>query len=257
MPVCERWFAIFTRFSSSSNLDMVQPGGVPTHVAFIMDGNGRWARQKGLPRTMGHKKGADTVRLVVESAIQHQIPYLTLFGFSSENWSRPQDEVQELMGLLRLYLGKEIREMIRNQIRLRVIGDRQKLPKDVQEMVTDAEHKTKNFTKLNLTIALSYGGRQDIVQAVQKIALDVQSGKISPEEIDPQYFSQNLSSYDLPDPDLVIRTSGEQRISNFLLWESAYAEYSFPEIFWPDFKAQDFAEILNDFSQRERRYGGT
>lgn len=257
MPVFERWFAIFTRFSSSSNLDMVQQGGVPTHVAFIMDGNGRWARQRGLPRTMGHKKGADTVRLVVESAIQYQIPYLTLFGFSSENWSRPQDEVQELMGLLRLYLGKEIREMIRNQIRLRVIGDRQKLPKDVQEMVADAEHKTKNFTKLNLTIALSYGGRQDIVQAVQKIALDVQSGKILPEEIDPQYFSQNLSSYDLPDPDLVIRTSGEQRISNFLLWESAYAEYSFPEIFWPDFKAQDFAEILNDFSQRERRYGGT
>ena len=236
---------------------MAQPELVPAHVAFIMDGNGRWARQRGLPRTMGHKKGADTVRLVVEAAIHHQIPYLTLFGFSSENWSRPQDEVQELMGLLRLYLAKEIREIIRNQICLRVIGDRQKLPKDVQQMIADAESKTKDFTKLNLTIALSYGGRQDIVHAVQKIAQDVQAGKIFPDEINQHYISQNLSSYDLPDPDLVIRTSGEQRISNFLLWESAYAEYSFPEIFWPDFSAENFAEILNDFSQRERRYGGT
>ena len=228
----------------------------PDHVAIIMDGNGRWAQSRGLPRTAGHKAGAEAVRRTVKAAVAMGVPYLTLFGFSSENWKRPSGEIGDLMGLLRLYLRNEIAELDKQGVRLRVIGDRSRFAEDIQRLIADAEERTRGNVKLNLTIALSYGGRQEILDAARALAEQVRRGEISPDDIDEHRFERALYTADLPAPDLLIRTSGEQRISNFLLWQMAYAEFVFTDVLWPDFGHDDMAEALAEFRGRERRFGG-
>lgn len=227
----------------------------PKHVAIIMDGNGRWAAARNLPRVMGHKAGIEAVRRSLQSAIEAGIPYLTLYGFSSENWKRPTDEVQDLMGLLRLYLQGELAQLHKEQVRLRIIGDRTRFDKDIITLIEKAEQLTEMNTRLNLTVALSYGGRQEMVRAVQMLAEKASAGVIAPEAIDEAAVSAQLYTQDIPDPDLIIRTSGEKRISNFLLWQSAYAEFVFLETLWPDFTAEDMNRALDEFNKRERRYG--
>jgi len=229
----------------------------PAHVAIIMDGNGRWAQARGLPRIAGHKKGADAVRQAVESAVRQGISYLTLFGFSSENWKRPVDEVTDLMGLLRLYLKTEIAKLNQQNIRFLVIGDRQQLSADIVNLIVMAEQQTAGNTGLTLTIALSYGGRAEIVAATRQIAGDIAAGKLTPGEVDEELFSSRLFTAEIPDPDLLIRTSGEQRISNFLLWQLAYSELVFLEALWPDFSDEHFELAVKEYHGRERRFGTT
>ena len=230
-------------------------GPPPSHVAIIMDGNGRWAKARGLPRTAGHRRGADSVRRVVASAGELGIPFLTLFGFSAENWKRPVEEVDDLMGLLRRYLQGEIAKLHENGVKLRVIGERDRLPRDVVRLIEEAEIMTKENDRLNLTVALSYGGRQEILGAVRRIADQVRTGALNPQDVDEDTFSAQLLTAGIPDPDLVIRTSGEQRVSNFLLWQSAYSELVFVDRLWPDFSKDDFAHAVREFQQRDRRYG--
>jgi undecaprenyl diphosphate synthase len=220
-----------------------------------MDGNGRWAKARNLPRTVGHQRGIESVKQAIESAIDFNIEYLTLFGFSTENWNRPADEILELMKLLRQYLKSETANLHKNNIRLRVIGDRTRFDQDIANMIMQAETLTQNNTKLNLTIALNYGGRQDILNAVQLTIQKVQNQKLSEPEI-TTIFQESLWTADLPDPDLLIRTSGEQRISNFLIWSCAYTEYVFTDTLWPDFTRSDFEQALSVFAQRDRRFGG-
>ena len=227
----------------------------PRHVAVIMDGNGRWANARGLPRTLGHRQGAEAVRRCIAGAMEQGIPFLTLFGFSSENWRRSNTEVQDLMGLLRRYLQSEIAEFHKNRIRLRVIGERDRLPKDIVRLIEEAEKGTADNDALNLTIAISYGGRQEIAAAARQFAAAVQAGQLSPEDIDEDTFSAGLLTAGIPDPDLVIRTSGEQRVSNFLLWQAAYSEFIFVDKLWPDFDKSDLDAALAEFRRRERRYG--
>jgi undecaprenyl diphosphate synthase len=228
----------------------------PVHVAIIMDGNGRWAQAKGFPRTAGHKAGAEAVRRTIQGAVDEGVRYLTLFGFSSENWKRPKGEVSDLMGLLRIYLRKEIGDLERKGVRVRVIGERTKFAPDIQDLIAEAEQRTAGNTLLNLTIALSYGGRQEIIDAARILAKQVKRGEISADDIDEARFSAALYTSDLPDPDLLIRTSGEQRVSNFLLWQVAYAEFVFSDVLWPDFSGEHLAEALQDYRNRERRFGG-
>lgn len=225
------------------------------HVAIIMDGNGRWAKKRFLPRTAGHKKGADAVRRTVEAAIELKVTHLTLFGFSSENWQRPVDEVNDLMGLLRFYLKNEVKELHKQGVRLSFIGDREKLSDDIQKGIRQSEEFTRDNNKLHLIIALSYGARAEITQAVKSIAQQVQAGSLDLEAIDETIITQNLYTADIPDPDLVIRTSGEQRVSNFLLWQLAYAEFAFLDILWPDFGKEHLQSALDDYANRDRRYG--
>jgi undecaprenyl diphosphate synthase len=227
----------------------------PRHVAIIMDGNGRWAKMRGLPRTAGHKRGAESVRNAVQAARKLGISYLTLFGFSSENWKRPEGEVRALMGLLRLYLRSEVEELHRNGVRLRILGERSRLDPDIVRLIEGAEERTKNNTELTLLLALSYGGRQELVSAARKLAIDARDGKIDPEAIDEDSFSDRLFTAGIPDPDLLIRTSGEYRISNFLLWQCAYAEMLFLDVLWPDFGEADLERAVRDFICRDRRYG--
>ena len=234
-------------------------GGItpPVHVAIIMDGNGRWARSRGLPRTVGHQRGAEAVRRAVTGAAELGVSYLTLFGFSSENWKRPLSEIDDLMALLRLYIRSEIDELDRNGVRIRIIGDRQKLAPDIVQLIEQAELRTRGNRRLNLTVALSYGGRAEIAQAAARIGGDIQAGKLKPEEVSEALFGRYLLTADLPDPDFVIRTSGEKRISNFLLWQSAYAELIFVDRLWPDFTKEDLSAAILEYQQRDRRYGGT
>ena len=229
----------------------------PNHVAIIMDGNGRWALKNALPRSAGHRKGAETVRMAVEFCCELGIPYLTLFAFSSENWKRPKSEVQTLMGLLRFYLQDEIEKLSESGVRLTVIGDRSGLENDIQELISSAEARTKDNNKLNLMMALNYGGRQDILNAVQSLATDINSGKIDLDDLDEVRFGRYLETSEVPDPDLLIRTSGERRISNFLLWQCAYSEFVFVDTLWPDFDQNEFSLAIKEFHQRDRRYGGT
>ncbi|HMB77241.1 MAG TPA: isoprenyl transferase [Kiloniellaceae bacterium] len=240
-----------------SLVSATQNAEVPRHVAIIMDGNGRWARQRGLPRTLGHRQGAEAVRRSVRAAIELGIPYLTLFGFSSENWRRPATEIEDLMGLLRRYLQSEIAELHQNGVRLRIVGDRQRLPKDIVTLITDAEALTHDGPRLNLTICLSYGGRQEIVAAARRLAEAAVAGRIDPADIDEARFESELLTLGIPDPDLLVRTSGEQRISNFLLWQSAYSEFVFLEKNWPDFCKDDLAAAVAEFQRRDRRYGAS
>ena len=234
-----------------------QERGAPLclHVAIIMDGNGRWARERGLPRTMGHHHGAEAARQVIRAAAESGVTHLTLFGFSSENWKRPKAEVQYLMGLLRRYLQRDVDELHEAGIRLSVIGERDGLPSDIVDLIAEAERRTEANARLHLTIALNYGGRADIVAAARKLASRVQDGALLPDEIDEGCFASSLSTADLPDPDLMIRTSGEQRISNFLLWQLAYAEMVFVEKYWPDFAGEDLAAAIAEYRRRHRRFG--
>ena len=242
--------------TTTQAIDLKAPcGPAPAHVAIIMDGNGRWAKARGLPRTEGHRRGADSVKRTVEAAVELGVAYLTLYGFSSENWKRPATEIDDLMGLLRRYLQSEIAELHKERIRLRVIGERQRLPQDIARLITEAETRTKDCDRLNLTVALSYGGRQDIVAAARNLAEAVAAGRLSPDQIDEPGFSEALSTRGVPDPDLVIRTSGEKRISNFLLWQSAYSEFVFTDRLWPDFGKEDLADAIREFQRRDRRYG--
>jgi undecaprenyl diphosphate synthase len=229
----------------------------PKHVAIIMDGNGRWAVSRGLPRTAGHHRGAEAVRRSVIGAAELGISYLTLFGFSSENWKRPPTEVDDLMGLLRLYLRSEIAEFHRNGVRLRVIGDRERLSPDLVSMIVGAEEMTGANRRLQLTVALSYGGRSEIARAARVIAERAKAGEIDPSTIDEQLLEQHLLTAGMPDPDLVIRTSGEKRLSNFLLWQTAYSELVFIDKLWPDFTKQDLEDAIREFRSRDRRYGAT
>jgi len=222
-----------------------------------MDGNGRWAQARGLPRIAGHRHGAEAARRAVTAAAELGVPYLTLFGFSSENWRRPSGEIQDLMGLLRHYLRGEIAELHRNGVRLRVIGELDRLDPDILEMIERAEAMTRDNARITVTIALSYGGRAEIVAAVRAIAQRVQSGSLAAAAIDEDCFARYLFTAGLPDPDLLIRTSGEQRISNFLLWQSAYSELVFTKTLWPDFSKHDLEEAIDEFCGRDRRYGAS
>ncbi|MDH5187926.1 MAG: isoprenyl transferase [Rhodospirillaceae bacterium] len=240
----------------SNDLPASDGGGkLPAHVAIIMDGNGRWAKARGLPRSAGHKRGAEAARKAVRAAAEAGVSYITLFGFSSENWSRPDEEVSDLMGLLRFYLKREIKSLQKDGVRLRVIGNRAMLPTDIQELISAAEKQTENNARITLIIALSYGGRAEIVNAAMSLAVKASEGVIDPSEINEEMFSGYLETVGIPDPDLLIRTSGEKRISNFLLWQTAYSEFIFTDTLWPDFSAEDFDAALAEFSARERRYG--
>ena len=227
----------------------------PLHVAIIMDGNGRWATARGLPRTAGHKRGGEAVKRTVESAGRMGIRYLTLFGFSSENWKRPTAEISDLMGLLRYYLRNELRFLKENGIRLNVIGDRSRLDADIVALIDRAERETRGNSQLTVIVALSYGGRAEIVRAARHLAERVRDGELAAEAITEATFAGHLYTVDIPDPDLLIRTSGEKRISNFLLWQLAYAELIFTDTLWPDFAKEDLEQAVAEFHRRERRYG--
>lgn len=239
--------------TASHKIDQTLPP--PVHVAIIMDGNGRWAMARGLPRSAGHKRGAESVRKSVKGAILNGVSYLTLFGFSSENWKRPPDEIRDLMGLLRLYLKSEIKDLHKEGVRLLIIGDRVNLDKDIIEIIQSSEKMTKNNTRLTLIIALSYGGRAEILHAAKQIGKDIVQGDLQISDIDEDTLSERLFTKDIPDPDLLIRTSGEQRLSNFLLWQCAYTEFIFVDTLWPDFAEADFESAIKVFQNRERRYG--
>lgn len=230
---------------------------LPVHIAIIMDGNGRWAKSRMLPRIMGHRKGVETVRDIVEECSGVGIRYLTLFAFSAENWSRPKTEVRSLMTLLKKYIRMEVPRMMRNNIRFNVIGSRSDLPDDVAGALDDARRVTSQNSGMTLTLALSYGARQEILDASTRIAADISKGTLKPGSVTEELFSSYLYTAELPDPDLLIRTSGEMRISNFLLWQLAYAELYFTDINWPDFNRNELMKAIADFQSRERRFGLT
>jgi undecaprenyl diphosphate synthase len=230
---------------------------LPRHIAIIMDGNGRWARKHALKRIAGHKKGAEAVRKVVKTSREIGIQYLTLYAFSVENWRRPADEINALMSLLEEFLVSELQEMLDTDIRLRTIGNIAELPERTRKMLLNTIGQTAHNNGMTLNLALSYGGRDEIVEAVKKFILDKESGRIRNEEITKELFSKYLYTMDIPDPDLLIRTSGEYRLSNFLLWQSAYTELYFIDILWPDFTEENLIDIIADYQNRERRFGMT
>ena len=228
---------------------------IPSHVAIIMDGNGRWAASRYLPKIAGHREGARAVRRTIQAAIESGVAWLTIYAFSSENWRRPAVEVLDLTGLLRQYLRSEIAELKSNGVRLRFIGDRAKFDPDIAADLANAEHDTTTNTRLNLIVALSYGARAEIVAAARALAEAARAERIEPQQIDETMLAGSLSTAGIPDPDLIIRTSGEQRLSNFLLWQAAYAELVFLDVLWPDFGPQHFAAALAEYARRERRFG--
>ena len=228
---------------------------VPDHVAIIMDGNGRWAKSRGLPRIAGHREGSRAVRRTVEAAIQSGVSWLTIYAFSSENWRRPANEVMDLTGLLRRYLRSEIAELKQSGVRLRFIGDRGRFDSDIQTDLEAAERDTAENTRLNLTIALSYGARAEIAAAARAAMAAVRDGGLNPGDLGEEVFARFLATAGMPDPDLIIRTSGEQRLSNFLLWQAAYAELVFLDVLWPDFDHAHFKSALCEYARRERRFG--
>jgi undecaprenyl diphosphate synthase len=238
-------------------LRLIQKGDLPKHVAIIMDGNGRWAKQRRLPRISGHKVGMDSVREVITISKEIGIKVLTLYAFSQENWKRPQNEVRSLMGLLRRYLRREIKTMTEKGIRLRAIGEIEKLPTNAREILKDAMEKTSMNKDLILNVALSYGGRSEIIEAVKRALSDIEKGSLSIYDLNETIFENYLETNGLPDPDLLIRTSGEKRISNFLLWQSAYTEFYFTDTLWPDFRKKELLLAILDYQQRERRFGLT
>ena len=236
---------------------MAQQEQSKLHIAIIMDGNGRWAAGRSLPRTMGHRAGIEAVRRTLKAARELPVSHLTLYSFSSENWRRPLMEIEELMKLLRYYLRSELASLHKEGVRIKIIGDRKKLPSDIVDLITHAEDLTQDNKALTLVLALSYGGRQEITAAAQRLAKSVQRGELQADAIDEHVVQSFLSTGGMPDPDLVIRTSGEQRISNFLLWQSAYAEFVFLDVLWPDFSGEHLAQAIEEFRSRERRYGAT
>jgi len=229
---------------------------VPQHVAIIMDGNGRWAQQRGRPRTFGHSKGVEAVRRVVEAAGDRGVRTLTLFSFSTENWNRPADEVGALFELMKRYVAADLASLKKKGVRIRIIGRRDDLTPDLAEIVTKAETDTAENTAFNLNIAFNYGGRDELIRAAQSLAEAARDGDLNPSDIDEERLSSALDTAGLPDVDLMIRTSGEQRISNFLLWQAAYAEFYFTDVLWPDFDDAELGRALDSFQQRDRRYGG-
>ncbi len=231
------------------------PLSLPRHVAITMDGNGRWAAARGLPRAAGHARGAEAARATVQAATELGIDILTLYSFSSENWRRPLEEVNDLLGLLHYYLGRELEDMHRNGVRLRIIGERDRLPADLCERIAYAEALTADNDAILVQVALSYGGRGEIVRAARRLVADGAAGRLSPDDIDEAAFAGKLDTAGMPDPDMMIRTGGEMRISNFLLWQAAYSEFFFTDRLWPDFAKSDLEEALVEFSRRERRYG--
>jgi undecaprenyl diphosphate synthase len=228
---------------------------VPEHVAIIMDGNGRWASARGLPRAMGHRKGVDAVRETVRVAGDIGVKYLTLFAFSSENWRRPETEVTDLLGLLKAFIRRDLSELHRQNVRIRVIGDRHNLRSDILPLLIEAEETTKNNTALTLVIAFNYGSRDEIARAIASLAKDVEAGRLRPQDITPALIDGRLDTAGIPDPDLIIRTSGEERLSNFLLWQAAYSEFMFIPDYWPDFNRALFLSALERYAARDRRFG--
>lgn len=227
------------------------------HVAIIMDGNGRWAAERGLPRAEGHRQGVESVRRTLEAAMELGVSHLTLFSFSSENWSRPKQEINDLFGLLRRFVRRDLADLHKNGVKIRVIGARTGLESDILRTLDEAAELTKDNTALNLTIAFNYGARDEIARAAQRIAEDVKAGAMDASDVTPEKFSTYLDTAGLPDPDLLIRTSGELRLSNFLLWQLAYAEFVFVDVYWPDFSKDVFAAAIAEYQQRSRRFGGT
>ncbi len=236
---------------------MIDETNLPKHIAIIMDGNGRWAKLKGKNRVFGHRNGTEAVHKVVEAAARMQIEHLTLYAFSTENWNRPQQEVSTLMDLLIRALRRELNKMVKNNIQLKSIGDISKLPTEVEKELIDTINKTRDNDGMILTLALNYGARQELTQAMQQIASKVKNNIISPENVDETIINKHLYTQNLPSVDLLIRTSGEQRISNFLLWQIAYAELYFSEVLWPDFNEKHFEEAITSYQKRERRFGKT
>ncbi|MBC7960071.1 MAG: isoprenyl transferase [Vallitaleaceae bacterium] len=229
---------------------------IPTHIAIIMDGNGRWAKEKGKKRTFGHKEGSNNLKEICKDAYHLGVKYITVYAFSTENWQRPVEEVDYLMELLRQYLKESVKTSKKDNMRVRVLGERKGLPKDVLEAILNLEAASKDHTGLNLQIALNYGSRNEIIRSIQQILSDVQSGAINLEAINEEMFAHYLDTKDIPDPDLMIRTSGEIRLSNFLLWQLAYTEFYFVDKYWPDFRKTDLENAILFYNQKERRYGG-
>ncbi len=228
----------------------------PAHIAIIMDGNGRWAKARGLPRAAGHRQGVEAVRRAVRAAADQGIDWLTLFAFSSENWTRPAEEVSDLMGLLKLFIRRDLAELHDSGVRVRIIGDRANLKKDIKALLEEAEALTRANTRLNLVIAFNYGARDEIVRVARQLAADAVAGNLRPQDIGGDTISARLDTAGIPDPDLIIRTSGEMRLSNFLLWQAAYAEFVFLDCFWPEFSAEHLAGAVATYAMRDRRFGG-
>ena len=235
---------------------MNQAGQIPRHVAIIMDGNGRWAKARGKPRAFGHQQGLEALRRTVDAANKLGIEHLTVFSFSTENWSRPADEIDALFGLLRLYVHRDLKRLHKAGVKIRIFGSRERLKDDLIALITECEEVTANNTAFNLNIAFNYGGRAELVDAVRSIAAAAESGKLSIDQIDENLIRNNLWSSELPDADILLRTSGEQRISNFLLWNIAYSELIFLDVLWPDFDRRDLEQAIDTFRARDRRYGG-
>lgn len=229
---------------------------VPAHVAIIMDGNGRWANARGLPRTMGHRKGVEAVRATVKAAGEAGVRYLTLFAFSSENWRRPEAEITDLMGLMKTFIRRDLADLHRENVRIRIIGDRENLRGDILPLLLEAEETTRNNTALTLVIAFNYGSRDEIARVAAGLARDVAAGILKADQIDATLVNSRLDTADIPDPDLIIRTSGEERLSNFLLWQGAYSELMFVPDYWPDFDRNMFFAALEKYAARDRRFGG-
>jgi len=235
---------------------LTRPPAIPRHVAIIMDGNGRWAARRGLPRSSGHKAGVDALRRAVKAAADFGIEYLTIYSFSSENWSRPAAEVSFLLDLLRRFIRQDVAELHHSGVKITVVGSRADLDPGIVSLLDDAERLTRENSKLNLIVAFNYGSRQEIARAMSAIAQKVESGEITAADVSPDLISRNLDTAGIPDPDLLIRTGGEQRISNFLLWQCAYTEFVFVDDFWPDFTREIFAKALDEYRLRDRRFGG-
>ena len=236
--------------------DELDLNNIPTHIAVIMDGNGRWARRRGLPRTMGHRAGMDSLRAVVRALDSVGVKYLTVYAFSTENWKRPKEEVGMLMSLIREYIYKELMALHRQKVKISILGDVKGLPDDVQKKVAEAMEKTKDNPGMRFNIALNYGGREEILRAVRCLAERVQEGALQPQDITGEVLAEFLYTAEIPDPDLIVRTSGEMRLSNFLLWQGAYSELVVTERLWPDFREEDAFEAIREFQMRQRRFGG-
>ncbi len=229
---------------------------MPRHVAIIMDGNGRWAAERGLPRALGHRSGVEAVRRTVQAAIDLSIPYLTLYSFSSENWSRPKDEIDDLMGLMKRFIRRDLAELHQNNVRVMVIGERDNVDHELQALIDEACELTRENTRLNLVIAFNYGSRSEITRAARRLAEEVAAGRLAPADITTDLMTRALDTDGVPDPDVLIRTSGECRLSNFLLWQCAYTEFVFLDAYWPDFGRELLLEAITQFRARERRFGG-
>lgn len=229
---------------------------IPAHIAIILDGNGRWAKAKGMPRNYGHAQGSKNVERICEEAYRMGVKYLTVYAFSTENWNRPKDEVDALMKLLRNYMKTCLKTAAKNDMKVRVIGDKTGLDEDIRNRIAELEEATKDNGGLNFQIALNYGSRDEIVRAVRKVSEDVKEGKVKPEDIDEKMFETYLDTHGIPDPDLMIRTSGELRLSNYLLWQLAYTEFYFTDIPWPDYTKEELSKAIEQYNRRDRRYGG-